>query len=83
MVGDRRGLSFTQPSLSTSLGPVGQKSLPQPGVKGRRKAAAGDQQKPGGEREGAVSHLCAETLGLRGPKRVPVPVPDREPSSQG
>lgn len=30
-----------------------------------------------------MSHLCAETLGLRGPKRVPVTVPDREPSSQG
>lgn len=30
-----------------------------------------------------VSHLCAETLGLRGPKKVPASVPDREPSSPG
>lgn len=30
-----------------------------------------------------VSHLCAETLGLRGPKKVPASVPDRGPSSPG
>jgi len=75
--------SFMEPSSSASLGPVGQKSLPQPGAGGSRKAAAGGHQKPDGERDGAVSHPCAETLGLRGPKRVPVPVPDREPSSPG